>query len=63
MTDEQLAKQLMNLATDAHLSGNALAHRTLSLAAVRLMELARVWHPSMQASAGVTATDWETGRD
>lgn len=62
MTDEQLAKRLMNLATDAHLSGNALAHRTLSLAAVRLMELSRAWHPSMKVSSGVTAEDWETGR-
>lgn len=61
-TDDQLARQLMNLATDAHLSGNAMAHRTLSLAAVRLLELTRHWHPSMQVSNGVTATDWETGR-
>ena len=61
-TDEQLAKRLMNLATDAHLSGNAMAHRTLSLAAVRLMELSRTWHPSMQVSQGVNAEDWETGR-
>lgn len=63
LSDQQLAKGLLNLATDAHLSGNYLAHLTLSQAAARLMELSAVWHPSMKVSDGVNVGDWETGRD
>ena len=63
LSDEQLAKRLLNLATDAHLSGNYLAHLWLSQAAARIMELANCWHPSMGHSDGVNLGEWETGRD
>lgn len=62
LSDDQLVKRLLNLATDAHLSGNYIAHQWLSEAAARLMELSRVWHPSMGVSDGVNIGDWETGR-
>ena len=62
LSDEQLAKRLLNLATDAHLSGNYLAHLWLSQAAARIMELANCWHPSMGHSDGVDLGEWETGR-
>ena len=61
LSDEQLAKRLVNLATDAHLSGNDLAHLTLSQAAARLMELSAVWHPSM--SNGVNMGQWRHSHD
>jgi hypothetical protein len=56
MTDQELAKELRNLATDAHLSGNSEAHRVLALASIRLEEISlpyseQLFHPS----AGETA--------
>jgi hypothetical protein len=60
MTDQELAIRLQNLATDAELSGNYLAHKWLSEAAARLMELASAWHPSMAVSAGVDIGQWES---
>jgi hypothetical protein len=56
MTDKELSRELRNLATDAHLSGNSAAHRVLALAAIRLEELSfgtvsEMLHPS----AGETA--------
>lgn len=57
LTDEQLAKRLQNLATDAQLSGNSLAHLWLSQAAARLLTLSSAWHPS-KGSQGVTYGDW-----
>ena len=59
-SDEQLAERLRNLATDAELSGNYVAHKWLSEAAARLMELANAWHPSMGVSDGVTISGWES---
>ena len=61
-SDDQLAKRLMNMATDAHLSGDYVAHHWLSQAAARLLELSRHWHPSMQVSDGVNIGEWDTGR-
>lgn len=52
----------MNMATDAHLSGDYVAHHWLSQAAARLLELSRHWHPSMQVSDGVNIGEWDTGR-
>jgi hypothetical protein len=60
MTDQELAIRLQNLATDAELSGNYLAHKWLSEAAARLMELSSAWHPSMVVSAGVDIGQWES---
>lgn len=56
MTDQELSRELRNLATDAHLSGNSAAHRVLALAAIRLQEIAspiteRLFHPSAEESA------------
>jgi hypothetical protein len=56
MTDQELSRELRNLATDAHLSGNSAAHRVLALAAIRLEEISlpyaeQLFHPS----AGETA--------
>ena len=56
MTDKELSKELRNLATDAHLSGNNEAHRVLALASIRLEEISlpnveQLFHPS----AGETA--------
>ena len=62
LSDEQLAKRLLNLATDAHLCGNHLAHLWLSQAAARIMELANCWHPSLGHSDGVNLGEWETNR-
>ena len=66
LTDQQLAKRLQNLATDAHLSGDYIRHLWLSSAAARLLELSHIasaWHPSMGVSNGVTIGEWETGRE
>jgi hypothetical protein len=50
-SDEQLAKRLQNLATDRHLSGDAVGAKWLYEAAARLLELSGAigvtyWHPS-----------------
>ena len=57
LSDQQLVQRLQHAATDAHLSGDDVKHLWLSQAAARLHELSNAWHPSVQASNGVTITD------
>lgn len=50
-SDDALAKRLENLATDRHLSGDAVGAKWLYEAAARLLELSNAvgvtyWHPS-----------------
>jgi hypothetical protein len=57
-SDDALAQRLKNLATDRHLSGDAVGAKWLNEAAARLMELSEIvniWHPSMQTRTEATA--------
>ena len=57
-SDDALAQRLKNLATDRHLSGDAVGAKWLNEAAARLMELSQVktaWHPSLYRETSATA--------
>jgi hypothetical protein len=56
-SDDALAQRLKNLATDRHLSGDAVGAKWLYEAAARLLELSDIvntWHPSIGARTEAT---------
>jgi hypothetical protein len=57
-SDDALAQRLKNLATDRHLSGDAVGSKWLYEAAARILELSDIvntWHPSLGARTEATA--------
>jgi hypothetical protein len=57
-SDDALAQRLKNLATDRHLSGDAVGAKWLYEAAARILELSDIvntWHPSLGARTEATA--------
>jgi hypothetical protein len=57
-SDDALAQRLKNLATDRHLSGDAVGAKWLYDAAARILELSDIvntWHPSLGARTEATA--------
>jgi hypothetical protein len=57
-SDDALAQRLKNLATDCHLSGDAVGAKWLYEAAARILELSDIvntWHPSLGARTEATA--------